>query len=507
MSVDSSSSSTTAGGASNALSVERNGINVISEAERKGHPRDLFWPWCAANISVFGVSYGSFVLGFGINGWQALGAGAVGVILSFLLVGLVSLAGRRGSAPTMVLSRAAFGVRGNSVPTLVSYLILVGYETALVALATFATATVFGRLGWSDGDTTKILAFVVVAAVIVAGGVLGFDMVMRLQKWLTVLLVVVTVAYIALTVDEISGSALGALPAGDVKAVFGAFVVVVSGFGISWVNSAADYSRYLPRRASSRGVVGWTTFGGSAPLVVLVAYGVLLAGSDPKLSSALAADPIGALTLALPDWFLVPFVIVAVAGLVSGALLDIYSSGLTLLTLGLPVPRWAAAALDGVIMVIGTIYIVWFAGDFLTPFFAFLVTLAVPIAAWCGVFLADLLLRRRDYDDGDLFDPRGRYGAVNPLALGSMVVSTVIGWGLVVSTAADGFPPEAAGFGWQGYLIEPFGLGPKLEGPWTYANLGVVVALVLPFLAYLLLGQRAVRRQESVAAHEQSMTA
>jgi len=178
-----------------------------------------------------------------------------------------------------------------------------------------------------------------------------------------------------------------------------------------------------------------------------------------------------------------------------------------LLTLGLPAPRWAAAALDGVIMVVGTIYIVWFAGDFLTPFFAFLVTLAVPIAAWCGVFLADLLLRRRDYDDADLFDARGRYGAVNPAALGSMVVSTVIGWGLVVSTAADGFPPEAAGFGWQGYLLEPFGLGPKLEGPWTYANLGVMVALVLPFLTYLLLGRRAVRRQEAVAARGGSVVA
>jgi nucleobase:cation symporter-1, NCS1 family len=486
--------------ASNALSIEQNGINVIAESERKGHPRDLFWPWCAANISVFGVSYGSFVLGFGISGWQGIAAGVVGVVLSFLLVGLVSLAGKRGSAPTMVLSRAAFGVRGNALPSLVSYLILVGYETALVALATFATATVFGRLGWSDGDTTKIVAFIVVAAIIVMGGVLGFDAVMRLQKWLTILMVIVTIGYIALTVDEISSSALGDLPHGNGRAVFGAFVVVVSGFGISWVNSAADYSRYLPRRASGGGIVGWTTFGGSLPLVVLVAYGVLLAGSDPDLSAALAADPIGALTPALPDWFLLPFAVVAVAGLVSGALLDIYSSGLTLLTLGLPVQRWMAAALDGVIMIIGTIYIVWVADDFLTPFFAFLVTLAVPIAAWCGIYLADLLLRKRDYDTADLADPRGRYGSVNGVSVALMVVSTLLGWGLVVSTAADGYAPEAAGFGWQGFLLEPLGLGPKLNGPWTYANLGVIVALVLPFLLYLVIGRGHVRRQEELPA-------
>ena len=47
------------------LGIEANGINVIDESERKGTPAQLFWPWCAANVSVLGVSYGSFVLGFG----------------------------------------------------------------------------------------------------------------------------------------------------------------------------------------------------------------------------------------------------------------------------------------------------------------------------------------------------------------------------------------------------------------------------------------------------------
>ena len=60
-----------AGGETRALQIESNGINVITDAERKGRPRDLFWPWFAANISVLGLSYGSFELGFGISFWQA----------------------------------------------------------------------------------------------------------------------------------------------------------------------------------------------------------------------------------------------------------------------------------------------------------------------------------------------------------------------------------------------------------------------------------------------------
>src|SRR5215470_4167666 len=102
------------------LQIEMNGINVISDSERKGHPHDLFWPWFAANVSVLGLSYGAFVLGFGISFGQAVVVSLVGIIVSFLLCGFIAVAGKRGSAPTMVLGRAAFGVNGNKLPSVLS---------------------------------------------------------------------------------------------------------------------------------------------------------------------------------------------------------------------------------------------------------------------------------------------------------------------------------------------------------------------------------------------------
>ena len=44
--------------------------------------------------------------------WQALIVSLAGIIVSFLLCGFIAVAGKRGSAPTMVLSRAAFGHTG-----------------------------------------------------------------------------------------------------------------------------------------------------------------------------------------------------------------------------------------------------------------------------------------------------------------------------------------------------------------------------------------------------------
>src|SRR5215212_834409 len=226
--------------------IEVNGINVIDEAERHGTPAGLFWPWCASNISVFAVSYGAFVLGFGIGLWQAILAAVVGAVLSFFLVGLVSIAGKRGSAPTLALSRAAFGRWGNTLPCAVSYILLVGWETVLVSLSTLATATVFERLGWSHGNGTKVVAFVVIAAMIVLAGIMGFDLIMRMQKYLTIALIIVTAVYIALTFDHIHLSTARAVPHGPVSAVIGGGILVMTGFGVGWVNAAADYSRYLP---------------------------------------------------------------------------------------------------------------------------------------------------------------------------------------------------------------------------------------------------------------------
>ena len=471
------------------LAVEQNGINVIREEERRGRPRDLFWPWCAANISVLGLSYAAFVLYFGLSFWQAAFAAVVGSVVSFLLVGLVSLAGKRGSAPTMALSRAAFGVRGNALPTLVSYLILVGWETALVALSTLATATIFGELGWSDGNLTKVVAFLVVAALIVIAGVVGFDLIMRLQKWLTIGTVAMTLAYMALTIDEIDMAAVADMPSGSTSGVIGALLLMMTAFGLSWANAAADYSRYLPRTASGKGVVGWTTFGGSIAPVLLLLYGLLLIGSRPEMIDPIASDPLGALTSVLPKWFLLVYAVVVVAGLIAGAVLDIYSSGLSLLALGAPLARWQAALLDGILMVVGAIYVVWFATDFIGPFTGFLITLGVPIASWCGIFIADLALRRRDYDDVSLFDPEGRYGSVNVTTMALMVISMIVGWGLVTSSA-DGFT-------WQGYLLDPLGLPGGKTGTWAFANLGVAFAFVFSLLGYLLLCRDRVRRQET----------
>ena len=362
--------------------LELNGINIISENERHGKPSNLFWPWMAGNVSLLALSYGSFFLGYGISFWQATVAAILGTVGSFTLVAISSLAGKKSNAPTMTLSRAIFGVKGNIVPGFLSYLIFVGWETVLVSLATLAT-------------------------------------------------LVLSVGYVLLTLNKINWNSVKSLPSGNGTGFIGALIFGVIGIGLGWVNSAADYSRYLPRNSSSRAVIGWTIFGASIVPILMVIYGSLLAASSKTLNDAIGADPIGALTTLLPKWYLIPFALVSI---------------------GLPVKRHIAASIDGGIMTIGTIYIVWIANSFIGPFQSFLITLGVPVAVWSAMFVADVI-SRRSYNEAALFDKNGEYGSWNFKALGLLAIGSIIGWSFVSKSIGNIGIIYALAIGFAGQLI------------------------------------------------------
>ena len=471
-----------------AIDVEINGPNVIAESERSGKARSLFWPWAGANVSLLALSYGAFFLGFGISFRQATAAAFIGTIGSFLLVGISSLAGKRSNAPTMVLSRASFGVKGSVLPGALSYLIFVGWETVLVSLATLATGTVFSRIGGVDNNLALILGFILAVSLTVFGGVLGFTVIMKLQKLLTITTIVMTLVYVLLTVDNINWSAINAIPDGSLQSFIGAVIFGVTGIGLGWVNAAADYSRYLPRSVSSKAVVGWTVLGASIVPIVLVIYGAALSGSSKELSEAISMDPIGALTAMLPTWYLIPFALVAILGLVGGAILDLYSSGLALVSIGVPIKRHQAAIIDSVIMLAGTFYIVWVANNFFYPFQGFLITLGVPVAVWSAIFVADVVMRKKAYSEKDLFDSNGLYGSVNKGSILLMGVGSIIGWGFVTNTFAPWLE-------WQGYLLRFIG---GKDGAWAYSNIGVIFALLIGFFGHIILSARKIKAQESL---------
>ena len=476
------------------LEIEANGINVIPESERHGTPRSLFWPWATASIALFNMSIAGLLFVFGLGFIPAALAALIGICASFFLVGIVALAGKRASAPTMVISRAAFGVHGNALPTLVSYLTLVGWEIVTVSTTVLAAVTVFARLGVPLTRAGEVIVFVIAIAVIICAGVFGFRLVSRFQGVVTIASIGLTIAFIALTIGDVNWPAL--LHMGDVSGsgLAGAAIVSMAAFGLGWVNSGADYSRYLPRTSSSGAIVAWTTFAGSLVPVVLVTYGLMLVASNSALAGQLADNPVGALVTLLPTSYLIllPLLLILSLSTTGSGAMDLYSSGLALLTLGLRVPRAVAAGIDGILMALGSVFLMWFATSFFGPFESFLIFLGVPLAAWAGVFIADTLMRSGDYASPDFFDARGRYGSIGWPALISMIVATLIGWGLVTATV------DSPILDWQGFVFDLFAV--PTDSFWRSSNIGILVAIAIGFLGCRLFNGRRVRRQQALAS-------
>ncbi|MFJ9412912.1 purine-cytosine permease family protein [Streptomyces sp. NPDC101227] len=457
-------------------SVERNGINPVPESERHGTPRSLFWPWAASGLSLLSIAYGSYLMGLGLNPWQAIVTGAIGYVLSFVLVGLISIAGARTGAPTMAIGRLSFGRQGNKLPTLFSYVSNVGWETVLVALSSLGGAVILARISpgtfaRADGTTPttagQALCFGVTAVSVVVVGIFGHALIMRVQKYLTAAITLMTVVYMVLMADRIDPSTLVGGAPGDLGTFIGGIIFAMTLLGLGWVNCGADYSRYLPRTSSGRGIAAWTTLGGVLAPVVLLVFGVLLNSGDPELAEAAAADPVGALAAELPTWFLVPYLLTAIGGFASGAIMDIYSSGMSMLALGVPIRRHLAVLVDGVLMAGGGWYVLFVSPSFFATFQAFLSIIGVAMAAWTAVFLVEQWRRRRSG-----FDPASVRALGWPAVL-SLVLATAVGLGLI--TSADPHLAKAVGF-----LLSDG----AAHGTLGAMNLGVVVALIVAGVLY-----------------------
>nr|WP_042177578.1 cytosine permease [Kibdelosporangium sp. MJ126-NF4]CEL12693.1 Cytosine/purine/uracil/thiamine/allantoin permease family protein [Kibdelosporangium sp. MJ126-NF4]CTQ93557.1 Cytosine/purine/uracil/thiamine/allantoin permease family protein [Kibdelosporangium sp. MJ126-NF4] len=459
--------------------VERKGIDWVGDSERHGRPTSLFWPWTAANFSFFTVAYGVFVVGLGLSPWQGALAVAIGLAVSYPVVGLVALAGTKGGAPTMTLSRAAFGHVGNKLPTFFVYLSLVGWETVSVTLGALATRTILERISPGLGATPMlVLGFLITAALVMVIAIYGYDVILRVQKWITLAVAVAVVGYFLIIIPDLDFTR--AADSGSVALVVGGISLVIAN-GIGWTPAGADYSRYT--KGSPKSVIWWTAIGGATAPAVLMLFGVLLTAGNPKLAAAAAVDPIGAFAVTLPTWFLIPFLLATMLSVIAGAVFNLYSSGLNLLALGLRIPRWSAVAIDGVLMVVGGAYLIFVAPSFFAPVQSFLIVIGVVTASWSAIFVTDMFLHRRDgYSKEALYDPMGKYGAVNPAGVVSIVVAIFVGLGLV--TSADENISTILG-----YLLSPAAKAGSIGA----SNIGVVVAFVTGAALYGLLSTTLLR--------------
>ncbi len=460
--------------------VEQRGIEPVPASERRGRARGLFGVWFAANIGILSLVFGAILASFGLDLAQAAVVTVVASVASFALVGAVSVAGAWSGMPALTLSRRALGRIGNQLPAGLSWVSVLGWEVVASFVAAWALLGV-GRLAFGLGPSGPADAATlgVVVATSLGLGLLGHRAILRFQRIAAVAFGGLSLVLVPFLLAGTRWSAAAGAPAAPLGAVLAAGSILVAGTGLSWVNLAPDYSRYLPRTERASAIVGWVVAGAAIPTVVLVLTGYLLAARVHGLATSL--DPIGSVGAVLPAWLAVPYLLTAAGGMLAETDLACYSSGLTLLALGVRISRSRTVLVDGAVVVAVGLWVMLGRQGFLGPFESFLELLAAGLSAWAGVVLADLV-RVRSLRGGDSSDgPEGHYGSW-PLLGGVGVVSWLAGTVVALATT-----------------VSPLFTGPLARGVLGEGSFGFAFGLATTFVVAAT-GWRLGARREAAPA-------
>ncbi len=470
--------------------IERIGLEPTPAEHRTGRSIRLFWLWFAVNASVVSVALGAVLLGLGMSLRQSILAALIGVAVSFLPLGLGTLASKWSGQPTMVVSRATFGTAGNVIPALLAVVTRLVWAAALLWMLGTGVAEVLVGGSVVEGVSRLDLSLAIAAAALVIAAViagLGFRAIAVLGAVVTVLGVILVGGLIALTLPYVDLNTALSVPDGPWMLMASGAVLVFSVVGLAWANSSGDLARYQAKGTAGSAAVLFTAFGATIPAFALISWGALLAASNPFVAEGLVDNPVDIVARMLPLWYPVPLVLAVALGLLAAAVLAFYSGGFALLAVGIRTPRTVAVVIAVVLAAGATVALALVVPDVTALFRDVVTTLAVPVAAWAGIFGAETMIRTRRVHSPSLLSSGGVYPRVRWVNTVMLLVVTGIGWGL--TTAA------VTGLQWQGYLWQL--LGVPLDDPLAAADLGVAIALLLGLLTPIVAGIPALRALQS----------
>lgn len=434
--------------------VEVRGIDHIPDAERHGRPRELFWVWFAANITYLYFVLGGVVLLLGLTLWQSVLVLVVGN-LYWVGVGTLAISGPPSGTPSVVVTRAMYGVRGNRPFSAgIGWLVAIAYEAVNLALGALAGFALADHAGLTVSGPVKVIVLLVTAAVTFAVSIFGHATIVRLSPYFTAVLATVMVLLAVFVLREADTGYVPEAPlhGADLWATLSIGVAIIASVPLSWANGA-DYARYLPRTVSLPRVLGHTALGAFLPAVVLGVLGVL-AGTRIDMG-----DPQGNLAEIVPGWFYPLFLFVIVFSSITNNILTAYSSGLCLQSMGLRVSRARSVFLDAALSMAIASYAL-FVHDFTDTLSRILEVTVAVLAPSMALYVADIVLRRNRYDGVALHDESRTsrfwyHGGFNVAGVAALVVGAAGAALCVNTTDYQGPLSDALAGGDVSFLVGP----------------------------------------------------
>lgn len=488
------------------LKVERRGLEAIPETEQHGSARELALVWAGAMANYVSLLTGALVIGaplaLGLSQGQlglvdSVIAITIGAALAAVLHGLTSVTGAKTGTPQMIFSRAVFGHRGTYLAACFTWIMAIGWFAIDSVIGGWALVQLAGMAGIPK--TTEValgaITLVLIASVIVA--IYGHQTVHVFEKYGAMVFMAFCVLLFIVLLPKIHWSlptTVHGTPRFAAMIVGGSFIYALIA---SWIPFASDYSRYLPRTASSRSIAWWSGLGIGLPMVLLGILGVVLSTINPS-----NPDLLSVITTATPSWLTVPFLLFVVLGEIWANYFDVYTAGLVALAMDIPLRRWWSALLCGIVGAVFVYGIGLFShftsaptysalvSSFLGVYIDFLLLTYLWVPAWAAVLLVDFFVFRRGRYASDqlTLGRRGRYwyrGGVFWRAFLAWIVGVAVTIPFIGSATLPWMTSP-----WQGPLAHLLG-GIDISG---------IVGAVVSALLYYVLRRRYFSQLDTIEA-------
>ncbi len=462
-------------------------VTIPSDEHRDRKPLSQLFVWLGASATLVPIVLVATLIGFGLNATAILVDLVVGYLVAGMIIGLAALAGKRSGLSTSVISRAVFGVWGNSIPLTVLFVVRAAITALILGAFTFLLDGIEVRLPAFDSVLFTAVGINMTAGLVVQILVLTFVAVLTFAKGLAgrTLHLMMSLIAVALVIEAFAGlpfgkmslSTPGQLGVLSKESIAGTALVVMVSLTL-WLAIAPNLSKSIPMKQRGFKVFGFVL---AANFVVPAAIGVVallwLGNSTVGLIESVAA---------LPRWSSGALVSGVALSLVYITVLNLKTTTLDLLAL-LRLKTSGIATAFSFVAVAGLL--VLFAQQPVSQRLEYLVNVFVLVSAllagWIGMFVADVSLRRIAYHELSLTRSYGFYNKFNWLSIGI--------WFSTLAIAVALIPVNLLGLGFFGFALPTIGLEANLGTAAIGFGITVLTGVLLTVAARI----PQIRKQEN----------
>jgi len=463
------------------LSFDHVGEEISPDNARSDKGLQLFWTWWAVGAPIVGVLLGAYLVDTGLNLVQAVIASILGVVVASLPVAVGTIVGIRTGLPTLVASRAAYGLAGNIIPAIVMTLVRILVAGVFIWSSAWMVSGILLESNYWNGDPAIIEvitgAIAVVATITLA--LIGRGMI-QWTLWVSAGLATLGLIFVVVVTAPVMGSAALAGQGASTGALIAAVALVMSVFMITWAHFGTDLARFHRPYGTASGT-SLAALGAVVPPILVLAWGAMLAASDAAFREALFADFFDTVLELAPEWYPIPAVLVLALPLIGLAALALHSAGYAVISLGVKMSRYVGVAIAGAIAALIALGIVVFIPGFTHYLSDLALITGVLVASVVGGISGEVLTRRVHLDARLLTGEAGNYYRWRIAPVIGFVVAADVGLGLVET--------DIPGLSWIGYHVGYLSMAGIDVSGWQMGPLAaLIVALAFNLFAGIKTG-------------------